>query len=30
MRVLVADDNGCTGAATVAILYGAGCEVGGK
>ena len=30
MRVLVADDIGYTGAAIVAILYGAGCGVGGK
>ena len=30
MRVLAADDNGYTGAAIVAILYGAGCGVGGK
>ncbi len=30
MRVLVADDNGYTGAAIVAILHGAGCGVGGK
>ena len=30
MRVLATDDNGHTGAAIVAILYGAGCGVGGK
>ena len=30
MRVLATDDNGYAGAAIVAILYGAGCEVGGE